>query len=104
MWHGKWCNWLGAEPVEQSRTSGLPTMTYSALGPELYSGTSGLALFRAELHAAPGDAAARRTALGAIRQALGRLDSVPPVSRLGLYTRWVGIALAAARVGSVLGD
>jgi lantibiotic modifying enzyme len=74
------------------------------LGPELYSGTSGLALFLAELHAATGDATARRTALGAIDRALERVDDVPPISRLGLYTGWVGIAFVAARMGVVLGE
>ena len=104
VWQGKRCNWLGAEPVEQSRKGGQPGMTYRALGPELYSGTSGVALFLAELHAATRDGAVRRTALGAIRQALGRLDSVPPPSRLGHYTGWIGIGFAAARVGSALGE
>lgn len=104
VWHEDRCNWLGAEPVEQSRMSGQPGLTYRALGPELYSGTSGLALFLAELHAATGEAAARRTALGAIRQSLARVDAVPPTNRLGLHTGWIGIAFAAARVGSVLGE
>lgn len=104
VWHGDRCNWLGAEPVEQSRMRGQPRLTYRALGPELYSGTSGVALFLAELHAATGDAAARRTALGAIRQSLARVDAVPPTNRLGLYIGWVGIAFAAARVGIVLGE
>jgi hypothetical protein len=104
VWHGDRCNWLGAEPVEQSRMGGQPGLTYRALGPELYSGTSGVALFLAELHGATGDAAARRTALGAIRQSLAHVDAVPSTSRLGLYTGWIGIAFAAARVGVVLGE
>jgi hypothetical protein len=103
VWHEDRCNWLGAEPVQQRRKSGQPGMMYRALGPDLYSGTSGLALFLAELYAATGDAEARRTALGAIRQALANADSVPPPDRLGLYVGWVGIALAAARVGTALG-
>jgi len=104
VWHEDRCNWLGAESVQQSRMSGQPGMTYGALGPELYSGTSGLALFLAELYAATGDAAVRRTALGAIRQALANADTAPSTVPLGLYAGWIGIALAAARVGTVLGE
>jgi hypothetical protein len=104
VWHGDRCNWLGAEPVEESRMGAQPGLTYRALGPELYSGTSGLALFLAELHAATGDAAARRTALGAIRQSLAGVDAVSPTNRLGLHTGWIGIAFAAARGGIVLGE
>jgi hypothetical protein len=104
VWHGDRCNWLGAEPVVQGLMGGQPGPTYRTLGPELYSGTSGLALFLAELHAATGDAAARRTALGAICQALERVDAVPPTSRLGFHTGWVGIAFVAARMGVVLGE
>ncbi|GAC1350157.1 MAG: hypothetical protein NVSMB27_29990 [Ktedonobacteraceae bacterium] len=79
-------------------------MIYKALGPELYDGTSGVALFLAELHAITGDTAARRTALGAIRQALSLVDAIPPFFRLGFYSGWMGIALAAARIGTVLGE
>jgi hypothetical protein len=104
VWHGNRCNWLGTEPVEGGRLGRQPGLTYRALGPKVYSGTSGLALFLAEVHAATGAAAPRQTALGAIRQALGHIDAVPPPGRLGLYTGWVGIALAAAHVGSVLGE
>jgi hypothetical protein len=104
VWHEDRCNWLGAEPVQQSRLSGQPSMTYRALGPELYSGTSGVALFLAELYAATGDAQVRRAALGAIRQALANADTVPPPDRLGFYAGWIGIALAAARVGTILGE
>ncbi len=104
IWHQDRCNWLGAEPQVRDPAKGLPIMTYKALGPELYDGTSGVALFLAELHTSTGDAAARRTALGAIRQALSRADAVSPSSRLGLYSGWMGIALAAARIGTVLGE
>jgi lantibiotic modifying enzyme len=65
----------------------------------LYGGTSGAALFLAELYRATGDAAARTTALGAIRQALSRADSIAPIDRVGFFDGWTGIAVAATRVG-----
>jgi hypothetical protein len=99
VWHRNLCNWVGAQDTA-SQSGG----TYKALGPELYSGTSGVALFLAELHAATGDVSARCTALGGLRHALSYVDAVPPLVRLGLYTGWVGIAFAAARVGTLLGQ
>jgi hypothetical protein len=100
VWHGDRCNWLGAEPREY----GPGGATYRALGPEIYSGTSGVALFLAELYAATRDPAVRRTARGAIRHALSGVDAVLPSARLGHYTGWVGIAYAAARVGMALDE
>lgn len=32
------------------------------------------------------------------------MDAIPPRNRLGLYTGWIGVALAAARVGALLGE
>jgi hypothetical protein len=103
VWHQDRCNWLGAAPVLDSR-SGQSGMTYGALGADLYSGTSGIALFLAELHAATGDSSTRRTALGAMRQALSRVDALPASSRVGFYTGGMGIAFAAVRVGIILGE
>lgn len=104
VWYQDRCNWLGAVCERDGSTNFQPGMAYAALGPDLYSGTSGVALFLAELYSTTGDAMARQKALGAMRQALSRVDAVPPSSRLGLYTGWVGIAFAAVRVGTVLGE
>lgn len=97
-WSEGRCNWMGAA-VDTARK-----VNHRALGPELYSGTSGVALFLAELHAATGDVAARSTALGAIRQAISRTAAVLPENRVGLYTGWTGIALASARIGLLTGE
>jgi hypothetical protein len=102
-WHGH-CNWLGAEPDGHTLSSGRIRMTRKSLGPELYAGTSGIALFMAELYTATGDDKLRATALGAIRQAIAHVDAVAPVVRLGLYSGWSGIAFSAARVGTLLGE
>ncbi len=104
VWHGDRCNWLGAEAMEFNLTSRHTGMSYRALGPELYNGASGVALFLAELHTATGDVAARRTALGAIALALSRVDALPASGRLGLFTGAIGIAFAAARVGTILDE
>lgn len=101
IWHEDRCNWLGFMPLESSSTP-QSNVTFSALGSDLYTGTSGVALFLAELYAATGEAEARRAALGAIRQALSRVDVLPLPARAGLFTGWIGIALVAARMGRIL--
>ena len=45
VWYQDRCNWLGADPVERNRIYGQFGMTYRALEPGLYAGTSGIALF-----------------------------------------------------------
>ena len=105
VWHGDRCNWVGATPV--TPRPGLPAtvdVAYATLGPDFYSGTSGVALFLAQLHHVRPHEPTRRAALGAIRHSLSQLDAVPPPARLGLYTGWMGIALAAARAGTLLAD
>ncbi len=104
IWHYGRCNWMGlGEGVPQS-TSSRAAERYSALSSEVYSGTSGIALFLAELYRVTGYAEARRCGLGAIRQALAHLDAPLPETGLGFYTGWTGVAFAAARIGMLLGE
>lgn len=102
FWFGKRCNWVGGDAVDPAR--GHAGLTHSALGPSLYAGTSGVALFLAEWHAAQNDPRAQALALGAIRQALSATELVPEDRRVGLYAGLLGIALAAARIGVRFGD
>lgn len=102
IWHEDRCTWVGAAPEEGP--DGRIAIMHAALGPDLYGGTAGVALFLAELHALTGDDGARRTAVGALEHALARVDEIPLAAALGLYGGGVGIALAAARAGVLLGD
>ena len=104
VWHNGRCNWLGMEPLERGSAGSQLSATYRTLGPDLYSGTSGVALFLAELFAETGDPLLRQTALAAARHALARADAILPLSRLGLFSGWFGIALVAARVGILLDE
>jgi|HubBroStandDraft_6_1064221.scaffolds.fasta_scaffold03856_3 hypothetical protein len=102
LWHEDQCNWLGAEPQlpdPKAAPAAPPAPMYRALGPGLYAGTSGVALFLGELYAATGDADLRRAACGAISHSLSRLDVIPPENRFSLFNGFPGIAVAAARVG-----
>lgn len=102
IWHGDRCNWVGASNDEGAY--GQVVTTYAALGPDLYGGTSGVAMFLAQLHSATGDLAARRTASGAIGQALSRVDDLPNETSAGVYGGRMGVAVAAARIGVLLDE
>jgi lantibiotic modifying enzyme len=80
------------------------TPTVSALGPGLYAGTAGTALFLAQLSARIDLEDTRATAQGAIQQALWRSDDVAAGGRRGFYGGLIGIAYAAARVGILTDD
>jgi hypothetical protein len=104
IWHTGRCNWIGAEANGYSLTPGQSGIGYRALGADLYAGTSGLAWFLAELYRVTSDPSARRTALGALAHALSQVERLPPSKRLGLYTGQLGVALATARIGSILAE
>ncbi|MBV9827665.1 MAG: hypothetical protein JO001_18685 [Alphaproteobacteria bacterium] len=97
LWAGDRCNWLGdaVEPV-----GGAMRVVHRALGPDLYGGTSGVALFLAVLHRLTGEAPFRVTAEGAIAQALSRAEDIPPAARIAFYSGWTGIAYVLATVGA----
>lgn len=101
LWHEGLCNWMGGE-LRPNEKTGQYDPAYAALGPTVYSGTAGIALFLGELWSVAPDDTVRRTALGAIRHALSRADMVTPATRSGLYSGWAGMALVAARLGTIL--
>jgi lantibiotic modifying enzyme len=103
LWHERRCSWVGV--VSDPAADGEPAVNVCrALGPEIYSGASGVALFLAQLYAVAPSRRLRDTARGAIRQAMARCEGVRSELRLGLYSGWPGIALAATMVGQLLGD
>jgi len=100
IWHSERCNWVGGRLGPGPGNELIEH--HAALDATFYEGTCGVALFLAELHALTGDADARRTALGAVRQALAAAPGSVPGR--GLYSGTAGIALAAARVGRLVGE
>jgi lantibiotic modifying enzyme len=103
LWSNERCSWIGGMPDEGP--TGV-VMTYSAFGPDLYGGTAGVGFVLAEIFDASGalEPDLRRTALGAIEHALSRADELAPSVRLGAYGGQLGVALCAARVGTILGE
>jgi hypothetical protein len=104
VWHAGRCNWMGAEDNGHGVIPGQPSITYRSLGADIYAGTSGVALFLAELYRVTGDPEARRTALGALAHALSQVKRLPTSRRLSLYTGQLGVALVSARVGSIVAE
>jgi lantibiotic modifying enzyme len=101
LWAKDRCNWMG--PAMEA-LGGRWRQVHKVFGPDLYGGTSGVALALATLHRASGDRVYRRTSHGALRHALARAEDVEPHARLGLYSGWLGLSLAALRVADLLGE
>jgi lantibiotic biosynthesis protein len=101
LWDGDRCNWLG-DSMETH--AGEWKVAHKSYGPELYSGTAGIALFLARLHRFRPDPLLAQTARGALRQSLSRAFEIPAGMRHALYSGWVGIALALLDAAQLLGD
>jgi class II lanthipeptide synthase len=99
--HDDRCTWMGmTQDAEDS--SDEVDFTYGTVGPDLYGGTCGVALFLSEAWRRIGEPRWRETALAGIAHALDRLDTIPPQARAGFYTGHVGVAYAAALIGRSL--
>ncbi|HET8775549.1 MAG TPA: lanthionine synthetase LanC family protein [Thermoanaerobaculia bacterium] len=101
IWDGDRCNWLG-DSMESH--GGEWKVAHKSFGPELYSGTCGIALFLARLHNLRPDPLVAETARGAIRQSLSRAELIPPQYRHALYSGWVGIGLVLRELGRLFDD
>ena len=99
IWCDRRCNWVAA--VEGSRASGRAAL--ATLGPDLYGGTSGVALFLAEAGVRLDDERLRATARGAIQLALDQVDRIDTPVQDGLYSGRLGVAYASVRVAALLG-
>ncbi|HEX2078862.1 MAG TPA: lanthionine synthetase LanC family protein [Longimicrobium sp.] len=100
QWEGDACTWQIMSPDRENPR--VRRAVAATAGGAIYEGTSGIALFLAELSAVTGDPEAARTALGALRFAL-REGATQHDSAFGFHSGRVGIAYAAARVGELLG-
>ena len=88
LWSRGRCNWTA------DRAEGRTTI-HASLGPHLYDGTSGIALFLWRLAEVTGERIFRLTAEAALRHALSKL----PVGGSGLYAGAPVILFAASQMG-----
>ena len=101
LWSAGRCNWLGDS---MEFVGGQWAVAHRAFGPDLYSGTSGVALFLAEAYAKTAEPLFRETAAGGVRHALSRLGELSGPARVGFYTGQAGLGYALTRVGELLGE
>src|ERR1043165_9721634 len=91
------CTWLGRTDVEDASGAGYASAV-AALGPHLYAGTAGLALFLVELYGQTQDVEVRRTAEGALRRSVKYLYSHEGLtSPLSFFLSHLGVAYVCAR-------
>jgi lantibiotic modifying enzyme len=100
IWSSDRCNWMG--PFIDSFD--MSDIRQKSFGPDLYAGTSGIALFLAAITGIENEPIVRKTAQGAARHAHGHADDLAPAQRIGLYSGRMGIAWALTRIGELLGD
>lgn len=98
LWAGGRCNWLGAsmEPV-----GGAWKVVQRTFGPDLYGGTSGIALFLGRLYSLVNTRLYRTTALGALEQALSRQTTLHTNVRASFYSGLLGIAYTCITLGEL---
>lgn len=101
LWAGSYCNWLGPS---MEYVSGNWTVVHRAYGPDLYAGTSGIALFLANLYRHTNEKIYRLTAEAGLRHSLSRLDDLHPAVRCGFYSGLVGIAFALIEAADQLSN
>jgi lantibiotic modifying enzyme len=99
VWDQARCNWLGwGQEMHAKRL----TPVYKACAADLYGGTSGIALFLAELYQFTHDRQQLRTIEGAVNQALSVYARLPANVQHGFYAGVIGIAFALIRIGEIL--
>lgn len=95
---GKRVNWLG----DSRELIGSNWMVvHRVLGPDLYNGTIGIALFLARLHQFTGENLYRSTAEGAAYHSLSQLDDIYPTAKSSFYTGLTGIAYGLIEIGEL---
>lgn len=99
LWAGRRCNWLG-DSMESLQDGWR--VVHRAFGPDLYSGTSGIALFLARLYALTGEKPHLTAAEGGIAQALSRLEDIHQSARIGFYSGVTGVAFALVEAAAIL--
>jgi type 2 lantibiotic biosynthesis protein LanM len=99
IWDGDRCNWLG-DSMEVAFNSWHTV--HRSFGPDLYSGTSGIALFLARLNGLRPDPLLETTARGAVRQALSRIDDIASAQHTSFYSGRLGVAWALLQLAELL--
>lgn len=98
VWDGARCNWLGWS-MESVNQTWVPA--YRSFAGDLYSGTSGIALFLAELYQFSSDRQQKRVMEAALNQALSLSAEMQGAARNGFYAGASGLAYVLVRIGQL---
>lgn len=104
IWRKNHCNWpsTAGDPSRARRVSvGLESVRVG-LGTDLYSGTSGIALFLGRLARISGDEQLSRTCLGAIRHGISFYERLRAVAPLSFFSGALGVGFAATCIAELL--
>jgi lantibiotic modifying enzyme len=101
LWDQDRCNWFGAAMETVSKRMILVHRTF---GPDIYSGTSGIALFLGETSLRCDEPLFRKVAWGALRQAVSSSDGLSQSFGRGFFTGLAGIAYAQIRLGMIFNE
>ena len=104
VWEKDRCNWITFDKGTSAQQKEFPY--FRTLKGEFYGGTSGIATFLVCLFKATGNPLFRKTATGALDQALSICESQKehPGILLGFHTGWTGLAYASILMGRMLDE
>jgi lantibiotic modifying enzyme len=95
---GQLCNWMGRADILDRRIARYSVRS-AAVGPELYGGSAGIALFLAELYGSTGDEATRLVARAAIRRSVHYMQQYPTGAQpVSFFAGHLGLAYATCRL------
>ena len=100
LWSGERCTWVDAIPTLPQQNPMTSTTSWF----DVYGGTAGIGWFLAQLAARADDVLIRRTARGALRQALARVTESETIAPVGFYGGAAGTGAALVLAGRELGD
>ena len=100
-WYNQQCNWVGSDILHSNIHKNNRMHFKTALGPDVYSGTSGISLFLAYLYKYNKDQTLYLTSEGSIRHALSHTSLVNSKNIFGFYTGITGIAYVANKIGNI---
>jgi lantibiotic modifying enzyme len=98
IWNDRRCTWTG-DNMEMVGNDWK--IVHGVVDESLYSGTSGIALFLAQLWRATGNDEFRVTAEGAIRQTFARIKMENSEHSVGFFNGLMGIAWGTVQIGNI---
>ncbi len=104
FWYDERCTWLGKLITQSGMHDPSGIATFGSIGPDVYTGTAGIALFLAQLYAETSNDQYAATARAAINQTIHTINRLLVRGGWGFYTGWPGVVTYTGRIGQLLDD